>query len=111
MPNRAVAAWLNKAHNDILWTESSLKGDIYYGACFSAQQSVEKSLKAYLLSRRKIVRKVHDIGALLEECRHQDPSFRLLRDLVLPLVDYYVQTRYPDVGDLEVLSFVKEKIR
>lgn len=67
---------------------------------------MEKALKAYLFFCKKPLRRIHDLGALLEECIQQDESFESLRNVVLPLVDYYVQTRYPDVADF--LEYTKE---
>lgn len=100
-------SWFARALDDLKWTEANIRESIFYGACFTAQQAVEKALKAYLLSQGKNVRKVHDISALLEECGKFDASLLFLRDTLLPLVDYYVQTRYPDMG--EFIGYTKEK--
>jgi|SRR3989344_5628088 len=98
--------WLLKAHDDLSWTEANIREAIYYGACFTAHQAAEKALKAYLFSCGRPLRRIHDLGALLEECIQQDVSFESLRNMVLPLVDYYVQTRYPDAADF--LEYTKE---
>lgn len=105
--NATSSYWLQKALDDLRWTEANIRESIYYGACFTAQQAVEKALKAYLLSQGKNVRKVHDIAALLEECGKFDATLLSLRDTLLPLVDYYIQTRYPDAG--EFIGYTKEK--
>lgn len=107
MLSNAVQKWIDKARNDLLWTEGSLNEKIYYGACFSAQQAVEKALKGFLLSQGKVLRKIHDLGAILEECIKIDSSFETVREDVIPLVDYYIQTRYPDMGDL--IEYTQEK--
>ena len=101
------ASWLAKAQDDLRWTESNLREEVYYGACFTAQQAVEKALKAYLISQGKILRKVHTLDAILEECIAFDASFESIREIILPLVDYYIQTRYPDVS--EFIDYTKEK--
>jgi HEPN domain-containing protein len=103
----ATASWFTKAEDDLRWTESNLREAVYYGACFTAQQAVEKALKAYLLSQGKILRKIHTIDAILEECIACDASFESLHETILPLVDYYIQTRYPDASDF--ISYTKEK--
>lgn len=103
----AASIWLKKAKDDLLWTEANIREKIYYGACFTAQQAVEKALKAYLLSHGRITVKIHDITALLEQCSEIDSSFSSLREAILPLADYYVQSRYPDVA--EFIEFTKEK--
>ena len=94
---QATAAWLAKAEDDLRWTKANLNQSIYYGACFTAQQAAEKALKAYLLSRDHPARKIHDLGALVDLCVQLDASFESMREIALPLVDYYIQTRYPDI--------------
>lgn len=95
----ASQTWLKRAKDDLRWTEANLKEKVYYGACFTAQQAVEKALKAFLLSQGKEARKIHDIAALLEECGQIDAEFSEMREIILPLVDYYVPTRYPDMTE------------
>lgn len=108
MNNKKIAvSWLGKASDDFLWTKANLKEGVYYGACFTAQQTAEKALKAFLYLKGKIPHKIHDLGALVEECINIDKSFESLHEIVLPLVDYYTQTRYPDVGEL--INYTKEK--
>ncbi|MCL5675965.1 MAG: HEPN domain-containing protein [Patescibacteria group bacterium] len=127
MRNKEAQQWMRKAKDDLLWTEANLREKIYYGACFTAQQAAEKALKAHLISTGKIPRKIHDLGALIEECGQADKSFESLRETILPLTDYSVQVRYPDIGDFieydeikatdallrakNVLEFVKEKVK
>ncbi len=101
--------WLANAEDDLRWCEASLTGEVWHGACFSAQQAAEKALKSFLLSRGKEIYKIHDLSALLESCRAIDSSFESLRNDVLPLVDYYLQTRYPDMGDF--MDYTEEKAR
>lgn len=86
-------SWLKKALDDLEWTKANIREKVYYGACFTAQQSVEKALKGYLLSKGKIARKIHDVGALLEECSKFDKTFGSMREIILPLADYYIQTK------------------
>ncbi|MBI4157761.1 HEPN domain-containing protein [Candidatus Woesebacteria bacterium] len=128
MDNKKKALfWVKKAKDDLLWTEANIKEKIYFGACFTSQQTVEKALKAYLVYKGESVKKIHDLGALLEICAKFDASFSDYREKVLPLVDYYTQARYPEVGDFvdytepkakeaylvasEILEFVETKLR
>ena len=100
MDNNAVSkTWLAQSKDDLRWCQASIDGNVWHGACFSAQQAAEKALKAYLFSKSKPSKKIHDLGALLEQCIAIDPAFKILRETILPLVDYYLQTRYPDMGD------------
>lgn len=110
MDNKKIAAkWLANAEDDLRWCEASIAGSVWHGACFSAQQAAEKALKGFLLSRGNAVHKIHDLSAILERCRLVDRSFETIREHVLPLVDYYLQTRYPDMGDF--IDYTEEKAR
>lgn len=101
--------WLRYALDDLSWTESNLKEQVWYGACFTAQQSAEKALKAYLIKQGKDIKKIHDLGALLELCTQLDASFEQLRQGCLTLTAYYVQSRYPDIT--EFIDFTEEKAK
>lgn len=96
--------WFSKAKEDLLWTKHSLEGEIYYGACFSAQQSAEKCLKAFLIYHKSSLRKVHDLLALLEECVEIDKEYDKIRELLEVLSPYYIETRYPIYEDLIVFD-------
>lgn len=99
--------WLDKARDDILWAKASSKEEIYYGACFSAQQSAEKALKAYLLFKNINPRRIHDLSGLIEECIELDKDFEKLLDQAATLAGYYIETRYPDIG--EFMGYSKEQ--
>lgn len=107
MNNQTAKKWLQYAFDDLSWTEANLKEGVWYGACFTAQQTVEKSLKAYLINNGSVLKKVHDLGALLEECIKLDDSFSVLKEHCVILTDYYAPSRYPDMG--EFMDFTKEK--
>ena len=126
MKNDIVDSWINKAEDDLKWTKSNLKEKVWYGACFTAHQSVEKSLKAFLLSKNKTVIKIHDLSALGERCKEIDNTFEELIEGIISISDYYINSRYPDAGDFmtysksnaeeayevakEVFKFVKNKL-
>lgn len=127
MDKNGSARWLIQAKDDLAWTEANIREKIWYGACFTAQQTAEKSLKAYLASKGEKIRKIHDLVALLEECAALDKGFDQLREICAVLTDYYVPVRYPDVGDLggltekeagealelaeRIVKFVEEKLK
>lgn len=96
--------WLDRAKEDLLWARSSLKGKIYYGACFAAQQAVEKALKAYLISKGERLKKVHDLVMLVDEAKRFDADFEKFRAFAARLSQYYLETRYPDIADLSQSS-------
>jgi HEPN domain-containing protein len=103
----ASLRWLEKAKDDLFWTQANIREKIWYGACFTAQQTAEKALKSYLLSKGKKTAKIHDLGVLLELCKRFDPSFEEMRSLCATLTDYYLPTRYPDIS--EFMTFSEEK--
>lgn len=98
--------WIEKAKDDLDWTGHNIESGVFYGACFTAHQSIEKSLKAFVISKTGTLRKMHDVRALLEDCITIDPSFEGLREKVLTVLPYYIETRYPMYEELVV--FTKE---
>ena len=107
--NSPYKLWLNQALDDLSWTKSNLNEKVWYGACFTAQQTVEKALKAYLIHQGKTVKKVHDLGALLQECINIESEFETLREACATLTDYYAPARYPDIG--EFMEFSEESAK
>lgn len=119
--------WLERAEDDLKWTESNLKEKVYYGACFTAQQSVEKALKAYLIYKQGRFDKIHDLTKLIDDCIKYERDFTEYRKEITKLSFYYVQTRYPDISEVdrftqeeaeeayeiakELVDFVERKIK
>lgn len=99
--------WLEKAEDDLKWTESNLKEEVFYGACFTAQQSIEKALKAYLLYKQGRFDKVHDLKTLLDACAVYDSDFKQYQTQIVKLSFYYMQTRYPDISEID--KFTQEE--
>lgn len=64
-------------------------------ACFHCQQSAEKALKGFLVSRTIEPPKTHDLALLCEMCIGQDASFNELYDVCSDLTPYGVASRYP----------------
>jgi len=87
--------WIKTAKDDLKWTEQNIKGKIWYGACFTSQQAAEKGLKAFLIFKKKPLRKIHDLRALLQDCIYFDKTFSSFKKAVSSLTVYYVETRYP----------------
>jgi HEPN domain-containing protein len=63
--------------------------------CYLCEQSVEKSLKAYLYARGEGVPKTHDTGDLCECCAELQPAFEFYQKPCDKLALYATQTRYP----------------
>lgn len=62
--------------------------------CFHSQQTVEKLLKAYLVTKKKEFAKTHNLKALLKLCIEEDKEFNKIN--VDKLSFYAVELRYPD---------------
>ena len=94
---KLVKEWLDRAIDDELSVEAILKEE---GApsivCFLSQQMGEKYFKAFLIFYQKEFPKIHHLDRLLELCLDVDNSFKELKDNVVLLSDYYIETRYPD---------------
>lgn len=101
--------WLEYARNDLLWAEGNIREEIWYGACFAAQQAAEKALKAYLEFKEKKVPKIHDLIALVDLCTRYDDTFGQFREECLELTTHYFTTRYPDL--MNFVGFTEEKAR
>lgn len=63
------------------------------------QESVERFLKAFLLSRGWTLRKVHDLSFLLDECAAREARFGDFHDLAESLTEQFWAQHYPG-GDL-----------
>lgn len=92
-----VESWFARAEEDLNAVGLLLKkGGSLNLACFHAQQAVEKYLKGFLAHHEIHVRKVHDLGSLLEECENIDRSFKNFHDAATFLSQFYIESRYPD---------------
>lgn len=96
--------WLNLAEEDLLWAKASFEDKILRGACFAAQQAVEKALKAFLVSKDITTAKIHDLVTLNHQCLKQNAQFQELEEACNILSPYYLSTRYPDVAQFEEFS-------
>lgn len=100
--------WFLKAKEDLLWARASYKDGFYDSACFVTQQVAEKSLKAYLFSKKQTLIRTHFLPRLLKNCLRFDKEFENLKTPSEVLNLYYTEARYPD--DVDTSSFnTKEK--
>jgi HEPN domain-containing protein len=97
-------AWTQKADEDLAASEyliNSGYSTVYRPAAFSAQQCVEKYLKALLVSRGHHAPKMHDLERLYKLAKESGgiPQGMPLVQEISVLNRYAVSARYPD--DLE----------
>jgi len=88
--------WLLQAERDLDDAEFNLSGGRYNVACFLAQQSAEKALKAYLFSKGAEEVWGHSVAELCKDAQTFDPAFSQLDSKASPLDKYYIPTRYPN---------------
>jgi HEPN domain-containing protein len=89
-------AWLKQSSADLRAGERNR--DTPFLACFLAQQSAEKALKALLYWRKGDAMRLHQIAKLLDELGEEFVDATIAADL-RTLDKYYTTTRYPDSID------------
>lgn len=92
-----TAPWLSKAKSDLAVAEVIFRVEPpFYAQClFHCQQSVEKSLKAFLTWHDVPFRKTHDLKRIGRQCAKIDPQMEKLLKRAAPLSKYAWQLRYP----------------
>jgi HEPN domain-containing protein len=123
--NELTAEWVEKAEGDYATAGRELRArrwPNYDAACFHAQQTAEKYLKAFLQEGGAAFPKTHSLIELLELCLPLDASFEFQRNLLVRLDRYAVHYRYPgesaDKAEARVAfqtanrvrAFVREKL-
>ena len=103
-----IKAWLASAEMDIESIRQIIDDEFLTPvACFHAQQSVEKCLKAFLEQKLGTVPKSHDILNLYGRVKqHIDLSLDMV--LLQKLNGLYIEARYP--GDLGLLPDGKPSV-
>ena len=88
--------WLAQAENDLEFARLALREEFYHQACFVAQQSAEKSLKAigYGLGDRTIIG--HSVVTLVERYAERVGGLGRLMEDAGVLDQFYIPTRYPN---------------
>jgi len=88
--------WVIQSEKDLEAARYNFTGGLYNVACFLAQQSAEKILKAFLIKNGDNTIWGHSVADLVDDCSHIDESFEELFRIAGPLDKYYIPTRYPD---------------
>jgi HEPN domain-containing protein len=95
---RLTRQWVDKADADFQTVQRELRArkfPNYDGACFRAQQCVEKYLKARLQEAGISFSKTHDLTQLLDQTKHVEPLWQIFRSGCNQLKVFAVQFRYP----------------
>ena len=121
-----VRTWMKKADTDLRSAKklASGKDPFLETALYHCQQSAEKSIKAYLISKDIEVVETHDLRFLVNKSVEIDAAFVYLHDLAEILNPYSVEYRYPDdiaepdkaqfkeayISAAEFMEFIQSKI-
>ena len=94
-----VIDWLREAKADLKHAKDCLKLKSYNWACFVAQQSSEKALKAFLMGfTRKRPSHIHDLTKLYAEVKKDITLSKNVVEHLGELSSYYTLARYPNAG-------------
>lgn len=74
------------------------------------QESVERFLKGYLISKGWHLSKIHDLGALIAEAEKYDSRFEAFADFADELTDQFWAMHYPG-GEFDEQSVDYEELR
>lgn len=87
--------WFRKARQDLGRVRPRLEEGDAADAAFHLHQALEKALKGFLLQNGWMLRRIHDLRALLVEAEHFAPTLKQYRSLCREASAYYVLERYP----------------
>jgi HEPN domain-containing protein len=96
MSSERSRQWLDRAVEDLAVAQLVFREDYFSHACFLAQQSIEKTLKGYLLWVSNTYPRVHNLVDLLALREKYDLAFEGFRQDRIIMDQYYIPTRYPN---------------
>lgn len=114
MNEETMRNWIRRAENDLKIGKDEIATDrpVLDMVCFHMQQCAEKYLKAFLIFHGKEIRKTHDIGEIINQCKKIDPDFSFLLDINADtLTKYAVEIRYGEVFYYPSPEEAKEAIK
>ena len=109
--NDEALSWVNFAEEDYAMASLSLrrKTPLTNGACFHAQQCVEKYLKAILVRQKQPFPRTHDLRLLSNLCTKAGVLVEINADGLDLLSSYALRARYP--GDVPTLEEAQDALR
>ncbi|MBI5642966.1 MAG: HEPN domain-containing protein [Deltaproteobacteria bacterium] len=96
MLTKEADRWLRQAEYDLKASEWNQQGGFYAPACFWAQQSAAKSLRAFLFMNREDTRETRSVVDLLDRAITYEEEFRGFVGTSTSLDIYYKTARFPD---------------
>lgn len=88
--------WLRQAEYDLKAAEWNLDGGFHAPACFWAQQSAAKALRAFLFIMKEDARETRSVVELLDRAITYEEGFKEFVGSSGRLDLYYKTTRFPD---------------
>ena len=88
--------WLKQAKRDLEDAIYLQQGERHNSACFMAQQSAEKAVKAFLYWSGEEIVLGHSASEIAARCIARDESLRTSLNRISLLDKYYIPTRYPN---------------
>ena len=92
--------WLAIAEKDLKRLRRAMRAHDPDQAGFYLQQTVEKFLKAFLLSRGATLRRIHILDVLLTEVISYEPAFVEYQLVCQKITAFYMLDRYPTLADV-----------
>jgi HEPN domain-containing protein len=94
----AVQEGLRRADEELKTSLYLLEGGFFKGACYHAQQTIEKSIKANLISKGWDLEKTHNVNRLIALCNDFNIHLSLTDDEIV-FIDSIYKGRYSaDIG-------------
>jgi len=91
-------AWIDDAQEELKTAKYLLEGNYFKGSCYHAQQSIEKYIKAKLLSKGWELEKIHNLRRLTSIAEDYKIKIKLSDEEIL-FIDSIYKGRYPaEVG-------------
>ena len=88
--------WIEQAQFDLETARKLLADGNFSYAAFSAEQSAQKALKAFLLVKSRKYLTIHSVGELAGQAAAFEPKFKALGESAKRLDRHYLASRYPD---------------
>ncbi len=88
--------WLDQAEADLLWVKDLARRGGNHIACFLAQQTGEKAMKAFIYAQGEEIVLGHSIERLCAKAAHWKPEFAESSKRWSILDSHYIPTRYPN---------------
>ncbi len=114
-PSKIVLDWINKANSDLEYAKASFNefDDFYSQMCILCHDSAEKIFKAYIVSKKKRYKRIHDLVTLLKDCiqiSDQKEDFHNYEEDCRILNNYYTPLKYPSHFPIASKKQAKEAI-